>query len=165
MGMVACFAGADVGTISRLKANPEDIEDFLYPDDGESEPEHYMDVDKAWHCIHFMLTGSAEGGAEPLVGAFFGGENAGEDMGYGPARLMQPEQVQRISAALSVIDEESFKARYHPSALAAANIYLADMCVRDGDDALDYLVSNYHELVEFYRATAERGDGAVLWIS
>ena len=165
MGMVACFAGVDAGTIIRLKSNPENIEAFLDPDDGESEPQHYMDVDKAWHCIHFMLTGSAEGGPEPLAGAFFGGEEAGEDMGYGPARFMQPQQVRAISAALLAINVESSKARYDPSALAAADVYLANMCVRDGDEALEYLVDNYHGLVELYRETAERGDGTVLWLS
>lgn len=165
MGMVACFVGADAGTIDRLKSNPDEIEAFLSPDDGDSEPEHYVDVDKAWHCIHFMLTGSADGGAEPLVGAFFGGVETGEDMGYGPARLMMPQELQSISAALSAIDEASFRARYDPGALAAADIYLAGMCVRDGEEALDYIADNYLVLVEFYRETAKRGDGAVLWIS
>ena len=165
MGMVACFAGVNADTISHLKSNPDEVEQFLYPEDGDSEPPHYMDVDKAWHCIHFMLTGSVEGGAEPLAGAFFGGEEIGEDMGYGAARLMPPQQVRSISTALAAIDEESFKARYNPDALVGANVYMADMCVHDGDDALDYLVENYRALVAFYRDTAMRGDGAVLWIS
>jgi hypothetical protein len=86
MGMVACFAAADAATIAGLQANPDRIEAFLYPDDGDAEPDNYLDVDKAWHCIHFMLTGNAEGGEEPLASAILGGREAGEDVGAEPRR-------------------------------------------------------------------------------
>lgn len=164
MGMVACFAGLDTATIAGLKSDPAAMEEFLYPDDGDSEPANYIDLDKAWHCIHFMLSGSADSATGPLGWAVLGGDALGDDVGYGPARIMLPDQVLSIATALSSIDEDSFKSRYAPDAMLAASVYLADMCVRDGDEALDYLVDNYLCLAEFYRAAAARGDGAVLWL-
>ena len=70
-----------------------------------------------------------------------------------------------IASALALIDEENFRSRYKPAEMAAADVYLADTCVIEGDEALDYLRHNYQVLVEFYRDAAGRGDGAVLWIS
>lgn len=164
MGMVACFAGIDLATILRLKANPSEVEEFIYPDDGDSEPENYIDLDKAWHCIHFMLTGSVDDNSGPLGSAVLGGVEIGDDCGYGPARIIEPKQVDIIATALASIDENNFKSRYAPDAMQAADVYLADMCVRDGNDALEYIVQNYHNLTAFYRDAARRGDGAILWL-
>jgi Domain of unknown function (DUF1877) len=163
MGMVGCFAAADAATIDRLKSDPGQMEAFLHPDDGDGELAHSIDVDKAWHGIHFILTGHADGGPEPLCWAVLGGEEVGEEVGYGPARILQPDQVRSIAAAL--IDEAAFKARFAPQAMEAAKIYPDVIWVRDGDEALEYLVENYRELVAFYRSAAGRGDGAVLWLS
>jgi hypothetical protein len=161
MGIVACLAGIDRATIERLKEDPDLVESYLYPDDGESEPPNCIDLDKSWHCIHFMLTGQAEDAEPPLGWAVVGDEEVGEDTGNGPARVLSPEQVSKVSSAL--IDEEAFRRRFDPTSLAQANIYLHEMCVRDGDDALDYIVDNYRGLVDFYRNAAARGDGAILW--
>lgn len=165
MGMVGCFASADPETLRQLQEDPERMEDFLYPDDGEGEPPHCQDIDKSWHCIHFMLAGSADVGTDPLSWAILGGRETGEEIGYGPARVLDPEEVRGIAAALASIDEATFRSRFNPGALQAADIYLADMCARDGEDALDYLVENYRVLAAFYHDAAARGDGAVLWLS
>lgn len=140
------------------------MEDFIYPDDGESEPPNYTDVDKAWHCIHFVLTGRTDGGTEPLSLAIFGGDEIGEDVGYGPARIMGPAEVKKVAVALATIDDAAFSSMFNPQAMKSADIYLAHMCVRDGTDALDYLLQNFHTLAEFYRAAASRDEGAILWL-
>ena len=111
-----------------------------------------------------MLTGQAEGGEEPLAWAVLGGEETGDDAGYGPARILRPDQVKSVSSALASIDKSEFSSRYDPAAMKAADIYLSDMCVRDGEEALEYIVENYLGLTDFYRDAAERGDGAVLLI-
>ncbi len=163
MGMVGCFAALDREAIARLKSDPDQVEAFLHPDGGDGEPPHYLDVDKAWHGIHFLLTGTADGGAAPLCWTVLGGEEIGDDVGYGPARILQPDQVRKIAQAL--LDEESFKARFAPEAMEAAQVYPDIIWVRDGNDALEYLVENYRGLVAFYRSAADRGDGAILWLS
>lgn len=165
MGMVACFSAADAATLDQLKADPYRMEEFLYPDDGEGEPPHCQDIDKSWHCIHFMLAGSTDVSAEPLSWAILGGEEIGDDVGYGPARILEPQQVQSIAAALSKIDEATFKAKFNPKAMQAANVYLSEMCVRDGEEAFEYLLENYRILLAFYQSAAARGDGAILWLS
>ena len=163
MGMVGCFAAVDAETLRRLRNDPALIDEYLHPDDGESEPPHYVDVDKAWHGIHYLLANRADAGAEPLSWAVLGGEEFGEEIGYGPARFLTPEQVRSVAAWLP--EDAVFKSRFDPRAMEKAQIYPEAIWVRDGDDALDYLVENYRELVAFYKSAAGRGDGAILWLS
>lgn len=163
MGMVGCFAAVDAATLRRLKDDPELIDGYLHPDDGDSDPPGYVDIDKAWHGIHYLLSGSADVGAEPMSWAVLGGEEIGDEIGYGPARVMAPEQVHSVAAWLP--EDSVFKSRFDPQAMEKAKIYPEQIWVRDGADALDYLVENYRELVAFYKRAAERGDGAILWFS
>src|SRR5262245_1240188 len=101
MGMIGCFAAVSEDTLTRLRLQPETIADFLYPEDGEGEPPNSLDVDKSWHGIHYVLTGEADGGKEPWSLAVLGGEEIGDDLGYGPARFLTPTQVAAVSQALS----------------------------------------------------------------
>jgi hypothetical protein len=165
MGMVGCLAAIDTKTIQQLQADPEQMDEFLNPDDGDGELPNSCDLDKAWHCIHFMLCGDPLPSKSVLSLAILGGTEIGDDVGYGPARILQPEQVRDVAVALSQIDSAAFKVRYEPERMQKADVYLADMCVRDGDDAFDYLLDNYMKLVAFYREAAQRGDGAILWLS
>jgi len=163
MGMAGCFAAADKKTLAALRNDPSQIEEFLFPNDGDDVPENYADVDKAWHGIHYMLTGSAVEGEGSLALAVLGGEEVGDDVGYGAARFLTPEQVKAVSAALQELGPESFASRFNAQAMEDADIY-PKIWVRDGADALDYVLENYREMVAFYLAAAERGDGAILWL-
>ncbi|MFC0682877.1 YfbM family protein [Lysobacter korlensis] len=163
MGMVGCFAAVDIETMQRLVEDPEQVEEYLYPDDGEGEPPHYADVDKAWHGIHYLLTGKADDAPDPLGSAILGGDELGEDVGYGPARLLNADQVRSIASALP--DEETFKSRFAPREMTKAEVYPVVIWERDGDEALEYLVENYKSLVEFYQGAAARGQGAILWLA
>ncbi len=166
MGMVGCFAAVAPETLQRLRDDPSLIDGYLHPDDGDSDPPNCIDVDKAWHGIHYLLAGCADVGIEPQKpqsSAVLGGEEVGDDIGYGPARFMGPEQVRSVAAWLP--DDTVFKSRFDPQAMERSGIYPEAIWVRDGDGALDYLLENYRELVAFYKSAAERGDGAILWLS
>ncbi len=162
MGMSGCFAAVDQKKLGELRADPEQIEAFLFPEEGDA-PEHYAEVDKAWHAIHFMLTGDAWKGEAPLAWAVMGGEEFGDEIGYGCARFLLPQQVAEIAAALQALGVENFKARYRPDAMDAADIY-PTIWVRDGALGLEYVVPFYVELVDFYATAAARGDGVILWL-
>jgi Domain of unknown function (DUF1877) len=165
MGMAGCFAAIDPDTQRKIRNDPSLMEGFLYPDGGDGEPEHSVDVDKAWHGIHFMLTGKAHGGEGPLALAIMGGDEIGEEMGYGPARFLEPKQVQEVAAALEKLTIEEFEKGFRPAEMTAADIYPEVIWERDGKDALNYVLENFQQMVVFYRDTAARGDGAVLWLA
>lgn len=162
MSMVGCFAGINLDVANRLMSNPDEIDGYLYPNDGDDEPENYIDVDKAWNGIHYLLTGTAFEGEPPLSWAILGGKEVGDDVGYGPARFLTADQVKNISQALP--DLEVFKAGFSPKEMDESEIYPDGIWERDGEEALEYLVDNYKRMVEFYQSAASRNDWVILWM-
>ena len=59
-----------------------------------------VDLDKAWHGIHYLLTGSVESNGTLASKVIMGGENIGPDRGYGPAQLLKPAEVKAIAQLL-----------------------------------------------------------------
>lgn len=165
MGMIGCFVAVSEDTLRNLRADEDTIEEFLYPDDGDSEPENYVDVDKAWHGIHYLLTGESGGGQEPLSLAIFGGIEFGPEVGIGPARFLTSIQVAELAKALDAIPVETLAARFNPKDMEQKEIYPDVIWVRDDMESLDYLLENYQQLLSFYKDAAGRGDAVIQWMS
>jgi hypothetical protein len=83
MGMIAYFTAANITQLNALREHPESVEDFLFPNDGDDEPENTIDIDKAWHGIHFLLNKLADNEESPFNQTVFGGEAVGEDLATG----------------------------------------------------------------------------------
>src|SRR6266849_4634607 len=99
MEMIGNLRPASDGEIQRLLASPSDVTRFLYG--AEADEREKLVLKKAWHAIHFVLTGSRLGGDEPLNFLVAEGTPVGEvDVGYGPARVLTSAQVRAIAAAL-----------------------------------------------------------------
>src|ERR1051326_1504195 len=110
MGMIGNLRPASDAEIERLLANPSEITRFLYG--SEADGCERVVIDKAWHAIHFALTGSRLGGEEPLNFLVAEGTPVGEvDVGYGPARVLSSEQVRQIARALAPIEPDAVRAR------------------------------------------------------
>ncbi len=116
MGMLASFTAISAEEFKQVQDDPDLMESLLYNDDededddgegGSGHPE--MDVDKAWHGIHYLLNQSADGGEGPLVGVILGGEPIGDDMGMGPARVLTPAEVKAASQALDALTIEPLR--------------------------------------------------------
>ena len=164
MSMTGNLAAVRPEQLQSFIDDPASIESFLYPEDGDAEPENHIDLDKAWHAIHFTLNGKAWEGEEPLFLAILGGEEIGEDIGYGPARFLTPVQVKAVSAALSVVTPETFGGQFSHAALATAEIY-PDVWEAEGADSLEYVQPFYNDLRTFYQAAAERGDAVLIYLN
>ena len=164
MGMVACFAAVSPEVLARLVSGEESIEEYLYPNDGDDEPENSIDLDKAWHGIHYLLNGTAEGGNGPLALAVMGGVEFGPEVGYGPARYLTPNETAAVAKALEGISSATLQARFDPKDMAEKDIYLSPMWERDGAAALEYALEYFEELPEFYRDAAARGDAVIQWL-
>jgi len=132
------------------------------PGGGPDAPISQMDVDKAWHGIHFTLTGEVDS-ASGAEGFILGGEEVGGDLGYGPARVLRPEEVIAVSEAISAIPPEVFESRVSCGSLEAAQIY--PNIWDEGEEAVEYLVEYYKMLSEWIHGVAERGNGVVLLLT
>lgn len=164
MSMTGQFAAISKSKLDELQDDPDAVADFLFLEADEGGPSHTADIDKAWHGIHFLLTGSPSGGVGPLAAAIMGGEEIGEDAGYGPARYLEPEEVKSIAQALADASTEDLAKRYSPKALTAADIY-PGIWEQEGDEAFDYLAGYYEDMVDFYKAAAKRGDAVLLYLA
>ena len=122
-----------------------------------------LNLDKSWHAIHFLLTGDAGGAPYPL-GLVMGGEDIGADQGYGPARLIEPDEMLDFSAALSALSDAELKKRYDPAEMAQHHVYIADSLVEEGEEGWNYLVSFLLGLRRFAERCVQTNSGAIILI-
>jgi hypothetical protein len=121
-----------------------------------------LDIHKSWHGLHWLLCQSAWDGPEPLKHAVLGGHEIGEDLGYGPARLVDAATVRAVAAALTGISHSTLQQRFNPKAMAAAEIYAFDPADADWrDDFLDA----FERVKQFFADAAGRGDSVLIWLS
>lgn len=83
MGMIGYLKQISMDSLEDIIAGSMNIADFIYNEESESGS---LDLDKAWHAIHFILNGSAWEGRYPLSHVILGGIELRDDLGYGPAR-------------------------------------------------------------------------------
>jgi hypothetical protein len=132
--------------------------------DGEGE---MIDIDKAWHGIHYLLTGTAWEGEPPLNFLASGGREVGNvDVGYGPARTLTAAETQQIAGALARLDDESLRTRFAPAEMTKLEIY-PEIWDRDPaeDDALGYLMEYLSELRGAVNTASAQGLGLLITIT
>ena len=153
--------------------NGEVVSLFDHPAQPPSEPETWeqepdadeLDVDKAWHGIHFLLTGTAWEGAFPLNFIVSGGKEIGDvDVGYGPARALTSDDVRRLDAALEPLTSDELERRFDPKQMTKLQIY-PEIWADEDDDSLDYLIEYYTDLRDFVRRAAERGHALLAYLN
>jgi hypothetical protein len=121
-----------------------------------------LDIHKSWHGLHWLLCQSAWDGPEPLRHAVLGGQEIGEDLGYGPARLVDAATVRAVAAALAGISNATLQQRFNPKAMAAAQIYAFDPADTESrDDFLDA----FERVKQFFGDAAGRGDSVLIWLT
>jgi hypothetical protein len=122
-----------------------------------------LDVHKSWDALNVLLATSADRLAnrwEPdVLDPLLGGTEFGEDLGYGPARYLTPEQVAQVAANVAAIDDDEVRRRFDPDAFTANDVYGADWSY---PDELDELLERASEVRAFYRAAADAGLAVIL---
>ncbi len=126
-----------------------------------------LGLHKAWHGIHYLLTGERAGGAPPLAWAVLGdpAQTIGADEGHGPASFLRPPQVERVASALSNLDGGELSKRYDARAMVELEIEPLSMWLREADDGCEWLLQFYQPLCEHYARAAERGRAMLIWMS
>lgn len=169
MSMILYLTTASDATIAELSRNPDRIEDWLYGDQSDEAPASddkiQLDLDKAWHAVHFLLTGNAEGGSGPEAFLLEGGLTIGDvDVGYGPARAFSAAEVKAISKRLGQMSPEAMRQKFDHAALEAADIYPTIWDRREPRD-VDYVVENYDSLLQHLKTAASKDVGLIVSLS
>ncbi len=163
--MIGNYFRLPEGELQQFLRGSGSITALLYPeDDKDLPPGRHLDTDKSWHLIHFLLTGEAWGGAEPLANAVLGGtEVSDEDVGYGPARYLTPAQVGAVAQALADISPDELWGRFDLQRVREADIYPAGW--EDNPTERAYVLEYYSQLRSFFSHTADDGDAMILYIN
>jgi hypothetical protein len=107
-----------------------------------------VDLDKAWAGIDFLL-----GGEPDAIGK--SGWNLEGTTDEVPPRVMGEEAVAAVADALERIDPDELRRRFDPAALVQADVYPPALWHQE--DALDYLLERFADLVWFYKRAAALG--------
>jgi len=163
--MILCLHTASNATIEDLLDDPETIEEWLENDSDEADdqdPRFVMDLDKSWHAIHFLLSGSADECSGTAAFLLAGGTAIGDiDVGYGPARAFRPQEVAQIVELLNAVSPTELRNRFVPNALTKAEIYPTVIWERDAD-AWSYVEAYYDQLRSFMSDAARKTLGVVI---
>ncbi len=121
-------------------------------------------LDKLWHGLHFVLTGSAGEAQGPLAYLLCGGREVGEDLGYGPARALTSGDTAAFRDALAAVSDEEFDRRFDLAALAANEIY-PDIWDEDRDELLEEFLDALHALQRDLSAIVKSQQGMLIAIT
>lgn len=143
------------------------LESSIYDEETDEENANLTDIDKAWDGIIFLLTGQGLANADhPLLSVLFSGQviDEDQDLGYGPAHYLTPEQVVDLNNRISKITVEDLKKNYDPKRMEELEVY-PSIWEDEGDDAFDYL-SEYFEVVqEVYGEAAKNGEAIITFVN
>jgi hypothetical protein len=156
MSMIGHLLAVAQAELDALRGAPEQINEMLF----DTRVEDSLRIEKAWHGIHFLLTGTVATGTGPLANVIFGRTPVGEDLGYGPALATDAADVPAIAAALSAITDDELRRRFDPDAMDEIYPNIWD----EGDDALDYLLGHLQELRTFYRHATANSAAVITWL-
>lgn len=169
MSMIGNFLLVSDEDISELLAAPETIQSFLERRVYEvDEPADHVDVDKAWHALHFLLTGSAWEGTAPLDFIAVGGEAIGdEDVGYGPARALRSRDVVALDRALEKVPTSELVRRYDAAKMEELEIYPGGWSTLNpaAGDEFGYFSGAYDDVRALVRRAAQDGRGLLIWLN
>ena len=118
-----------------------------------------MNLEKSWHVLHYLLTGKVEEAPAPLGNAILGGQEIGDDLGYGPARFLTSKQVREVAGALEAVSKDELAARFDLDAMLAARIYP----VRDASE-LELAQHYFEHLSRYYSDAAASGNAMLLYV-
>lgn len=127
-----------------------------------------LDLEKAWHGLHFLLTEKAEGGPRPLEWSVLGpvAQRVSDQVpcAYDPPGYLLREQVQEVSDALALLSVDALRGRYSPARMERLNIYPSHIWARSDEDNQGWLLDCFAQLSGHYRSAVARGDAMMMWI-
>ena len=106
-----------------------------------------LDLDKRWRLVEQVLRVGVPAHPMDLAFTVVGGVNCGEDLGYGPLRVLTPAEVQAASVELRRVSGEILQERLNAASFPEAHS--------------PYVAEDISALSDYYCSAAERGYGMV----
>ena len=164
MGMIGNLLRVTKSELEDYLKDSSLLEDKIY--DDETENENLVDIDKSWDGIIFLLTGQSFANTEHnLVRVLFSGQLIDEeqDLGYGPAHYLTPEQVAELNNEISKITIADLKQKFNPKKMTEQEVY--PTIWDEGDDAFDYIADGFSTLQNVFADATKNGDAIITFLN
>jgi hypothetical protein len=164
MGMIANLLRVTAAELEAYKDNSVLLQDRIYRDEAPDDPA-MVDIDKAWDGIVYLLTGqNSSASGHPLARIIFSGRlvDANQDLGYGPAHYLNPEEVVAIHRQIATISVNELAEKFNAEEMKIIGVYPNAW---DHDDIVDYLTEYFETVQEVYALAAERGEAIITFIN
>lgn len=155
MGMIQYYLRADDAKVKEIQEG-----DSVF---HSSSDDKMLDIDKAWHAIHFTLTGEVWGFDEDnfLSQLVLGGEPVNDDdIGYGPARLLTKDIVVLLADELENWEEDDFREKFDLKAMIENKVYPV-MDDEEEEQFFEYVWFYFKEVKKFFRQAADQGENVI----
>lgn len=121
---------------------------------GRAEGAHErLELDKAWHGVHYVISGTVEPDERLVSQAVLGGTELGEDFsGYRPARAFTAAEVVELAGALAEAEPQ-----FDAERMNELQIYPFGW----SDDSRDWTLGELEKLRAFYADAAANGRAIV----
>ena len=161
MGMYGVFAHVSDEELRAVLANPDGIERMLDSFEDDESMTRELNVEKSWHALHWLLTGSEWEGAPPLNFIVAGGTEVGDsDVS---ARVFTSDDVRAMHAALSPITSTELISRYDGHAMQLLYPEIWNWPDEQESNRRD-LAYQFEALKGFVSHGAELGHGMLVYI-
>jgi hypothetical protein len=176
MGMYSQLHQLSPDYAQKLLQNPDEVHYYVDKADSGRLPKEAqgedLNLDKAWHGLHYLLTGTAWQGAEPACYLLAGGTQIGYEQehdvcGYGPARILTPAQVANFEASVVELTLAEIRRRYNPEEMTRLEIY-PEIWSRKDDEAqsnFEFLAEAAQELQGFLQRAASNGKAVIIYLA
>ena len=158
MGMFCILHRVPENMFQELGSDPGKHLNYMRVQERIEGNPRMLDIDKAWHGVHFVLTGDDEidskvASEDPLTWVVFGRDRRG---------WITVGDVNRVSEALNRVTTKDFEDRFKSRDFDGKRIYPISWKV--GEQDLEYLSRVFGELKEFYHVAAREGQGIAMRI-
>jgi hypothetical protein len=129
----------------------------------------HCDLEKTWHGLHFLFTGTAWEGSEPACYLIRGGEALGDadELGYSVLQAVRPAETRAFSAFLASLTRQDLERRFDAGRMMTLEIYPETWARKSSDrhSELGCLLDSFDDLQTFVGDTARAGDGLVGYVT
>ena len=142
MGMVMYLRHVGDANLDEVSSSSDHFNKFLF-DDAAMKSGRLIDFDKAWHGLHFVLSGEVGATEHPL------GILVNMDSEPGSVRLVAAETMRQFDSALRELTDEDLRDRYNAAEMARYTLYMSDWFVEEGSEGWSYIAQNLTALRKF----------------
>lgn len=166
MGMIGNVIRVSQSDLNDFLNNSEILESKIYKEDNYGA-EWFLDLDKSWDGINYILTGKRLGEfrnqPDELQRAFFSFQIIDEeqDLGYGPAQYLTSKQVKETYSALEKITDEVLRSKINGVEMNNIGIYPQ---IWTEPESQEFLMDSFNDLKAFYKIASENNQAIITFL-